>query len=151
MPNISLPVPHIPQRSSSDCLAACAAMLLGYLGVSVGYERLLRLLGVRPFGTPGSRLYCLAQLGLNVRYTCGSLDQLFSHLEANLPCIALVRTGQLPYWSYATDHAVVVVGCDDHSVYLNDPAFESAPQRAPHAHFELAWMEFECRYATISR
>jgi hypothetical protein len=43
MPSTLLPVPHHLQRSDGDCLAACAAMVLAYLGVSVDYDRLLRL------------------------------------------------------------------------------------------------------------
>ena len=67
------------------------------------------------------------------------------------PCIVFVRTGDLPYWSYATSHAVVVVGIDDDNVYLNDPYFEKAPQRVSHDEFLLAWSEFDYTYAVISR
>jgi uncharacterized protein YvpB len=44
---------------------------------------------------------------------------------------------------------VLVVGFDEHAVYINDPAFEQAPQRVPRADFELAWLEFDYRYAVI--
>ena len=44
MPKHLLPVPHHKQREGADCLAACAAMVLSYLGLSVAYERLLKLL-----------------------------------------------------------------------------------------------------------
>jgi uncharacterized protein YvpB len=46
---------------------------------------------------------------------------------------------------------VVVVGFDDQAVYVNDPAFEQVPQRIPRVEFELAWMEFDYRYAVIWR
>jgi len=36
-----LPVPHLPQRKQGECLAACAAMMLNYLGHSVSYDKLL--------------------------------------------------------------------------------------------------------------
>jgi uncharacterized protein YvpB len=55
------------------------------------------------------------------------------------------------YWTYATDHAVLVVGYDEQAVYINDPAFEQAPQRVSRADFELAWLEFDYRYAVIWR
>jgi ABC-type bacteriocin/lantibiotic exporter with double-glycine peptidase domain len=126
-------------------------MALDYLGVSVGYDRLLRLLGVKPYGTPGSRLNNLANLGVHVRYARGTLNELFDDLNSGHACIVLVRTGQLPYWTYATDHAVLVVGFDEQAVYVNDPAFEQAPQRVPYADFELAWLEFDYRYAVIWR
>ena len=151
MPNTLLNIPHHPQRSDGDCLAACAAMVLEHLGVSVGYDRLLRLLDVKPYGTPGSRLKNLGDLGVNVRYALGTLQELLEYLVDEKPCIVLVRTGQLPYWTYATDHAIVVVGFDGEAVYVNDPAFEQAPQRVPQADFELAWMEFDYRYVVILR
>lgn len=151
MPNILLPIPHHLQRNDGDCLAACAAMVLDYLGVSADYDRLLRLLGVKCYGTPGSRLNNLANLGVHVRYARGTMDELFDYLAGGQPCIVLVRTGQLPHWTYATDHAVLVVGFDEQAVYVNDPAFEQAPQRVSHADFELAWLEFDYRYAVIWR
>jgi ABC-type bacteriocin/lantibiotic exporter with double-glycine peptidase domain len=126
-------------------------MVLEHLGISVAYNRLLRLLGVKPYGTPGSRLRNLTDLGVGVRYTQGSMQELFEHLAGGRPCVVLVRTGQLPYWAYATDHAVVVVGFDDRLVHVNDPAFEQFPQSVSHADFELAWMDFDYRCAVILR
>lgn len=151
MPNILLPIPHYTQHSDGDCLAACAKMVLDYLGVPADYDHLLWLLGVKPYGTPGSRLKNLASLGVHVRYAHGTLDELFDYLSRGQPCIALVRTDQLPYWAYATDHAVLVAGFDEHAVYINDPAFEQSPQCVSHADFELAWMIFDYRYAVIWR
>jgi hypothetical protein len=37
---------------TADCLAACASMVLGYMGRSVAYADLLCLLEIGPFGTP---------------------------------------------------------------------------------------------------
>ena len=116
MPNALLSVPHHPQRSDGDCLAACAAMVPEHQGISVDYGRLLRLLGVKPYDTPGSRLKNLSDLGVSVRYALGTLEELFEYLVDEKPCIVFVRTGHLPYWSYATDHAVVVVGFDKQAV-----------------------------------
>jgi len=126
-------------------------MVLEDLGILIDYDRLLRLLGVKRYGTPGSHLKNLGDLGVNVRYALGTLQELFEYLGDGKPCIVLVRTGQLPYWTYATDHAVVVVGFDDQAVYVNDPAFEQVPQRIPRVEFELAWMEFDYRYAVLWR
>ncbi|MCP4536601.1 MAG: hypothetical protein GY832_05595 [Chloroflexi bacterium] len=151
MPNTLLPIPHHLQQSDGDCLAACAAMALNYLDVPVDYGHLLRLLGVTPYGTPGSRLNRLTDLNIHVRYAQGTMDELYGYLNSGQPCIVLVRTDQLPYWTYATDHAILVVGCDEQAVYVNDPAFEHAPQRIPRADFELAWLEFDYRYAVIWR
>lgn len=140
MPNILLLVPHHVQHSDGDCL-----------DVPASYDRLLRLLDVKPYGTPGSRLNNLTNLGVRVRYTRGSLDELLDSLDLGQPCVVRVRTHQLPYWTYATDHAVLVVGYDEQTVYVNDPAFEQAPQRVPRTDFELAWLEFDYRYAVVWR
>jgi ABC-type bacteriocin/lantibiotic exporter with double-glycine peptidase domain len=121
--SILLPIPHHLQRSDGDCLAACAAMVLDHLGVPADYDHLLRLLGVRSYGTPGSRLNNLTDLGVYVRYAQGTIGELFDYLGRRQPCIVLVRTDQLPYWTYATDHAVLAVGFDEQAVYVNDPAF----------------------------
>lgn len=68
------------------------------------------------------------------------------------PVIAFLRTGDLPYWKYQTDHAVVVVGFDDgaQSIYLNDPFFDEAAIAVQREYFELAWLERDYYYATIS-
>ncbi len=96
MPNTLLPIPHRLQRSDGDCLAACAAMALDSCGVPSDYDRLLKLLGVKPYGAPGSRLNNLTDLGVQVRYAQGSLDELIDYLSSGQPCIVLVHTGHLP-------------------------------------------------------
>ncbi|MEJ5310334.1 MAG: C39 family peptidase [Anaerolineae bacterium] len=151
MPTILLPVKNQPQHSTGDCLAACAAMALDYIGVSIAYSRLLRLLDVQSYGTPGSRLNRLTALDVHVHYAHGTIDLLVDALTDKHPGIVLLRTSYLPYWTYATDHAVLVIGFDERDFYVNDPAFEQAPQRIPRAAFELAWMEFDYRYAMIWR
>jgi hypothetical protein len=45
--------------------------------------------------------------------------------------ILLVDTAQLPYWSHRTAHAVVLMGLDDSTAYVNDPAFDTAPLTIP--------------------
>ena len=151
MPTILLPVKNHPQHSTGDCLAACAAMALEYAGVSIAYNRLLRLLDVQSYGTPGSRLNRLTTLDIQVRYAHGAIDLLFEVLTAKHPCIVLLRTDCLPYWTYTTDHAVLVIGFDEQTFYVNDPAFEQAPHQVLHSNLELAWMEFDYRYAMIWR
>lgn len=42
-------------------------MALDYQGIVIPYARLLRLLGVKPYGTPGSRLNNLTEQGVYVR------------------------------------------------------------------------------------
>lgn len=150
MPTTLLPVPHKQQEQDADCLAACAKMALDYIGYSVAYRHLLKRLDVKPFGTPGRNLKNLTTLGVQVTYREGSLAEIKSYLQNNIPCIVLVRTADLAYWSYSTDHAVVVVGFDNTSIYVNDPAFETHPHIIPETEFELAWMLFDYRYGIIT-
>jgi len=57
-----LPVPHVQQRKDGECLAACASMILAYMGIKPDYEYLLRLLDIREFGAPFTRLRRLEKL-----------------------------------------------------------------------------------------
>jgi len=150
MPKCLLPVSHQKQRRRADCLAACAAMVLGYIGRSCPYNRLLSLLDVKPIGVPASNILRLARLGVSVIHKAGSLDELELQIAQGRPCIVFLDTGELPYWSAATFHAVVVVGMDDEYVYVNDPAFDQAPQPITWGDFDLAWIEQGCYYAIIS-
>ena len=71
-----------------------------------------------------------------------------------------VATELLPYWLLRTDlpeaermaeHAVVVVGIDDHNLYVNDPDFAVAPQVVKLDWFVEAWAYHNDAYAVIRR
>ncbi len=151
MTNIRLPVAHREQADAADCLAACAAMVLDYMEVPFAYERLLKLLRVQWFGAFGSGLRALEQLGVEVIYKQGTLTELREHLLNNRPPIALVETGELPYWNQSTLHAVVVSGMDEGHVYLNDPGFPESPVQVSLGDFGLAWFERDEFYAALMR
>ncbi len=100
MSPVILRVPHVLQRQPGECLAACAAMVLIYMGFSPRYDRLLKLLQVKPgVGTPAFNVRKLETLGLSVTYKQGTLAELHSQLTTNLPCIAFLNTNELPYGS----------------------------------------------------
>jgi len=126
-------------------------MVLAYLGDSVPEEELLALFDGTEFGTPANRLNRLGRMGYDVEIGRGTLELLRSKLELGLPSIVLVHTAFLGYWTESTRHAVVVVGLDDEHAYLNDPAFESAPQKVSLNGFLAAWIEMDQISATISR
>ncbi len=149
MPSILLPIPHQRQQQEADCLAACAAMVLTSIKIKIDYNQLLKLLKVKSFGTSGQNLKNLTSLGVQVVYREGSMDEIKAHLLNELPCIALVRTADLSYWQYSTDHALLVVGFDEETIFINDPAFEAHPLSVPVTEVELAWMEFDYRYGVI--
>ena len=93
----------------------------------------------------------LERLGVTVVHKQGTLDEIHQHLSNNRPCIAFVKTGNLPYWKRDIDHAVLVVGLDDQIVYLNDPDHERAPVEISRGDFDLAWLERDEYYATFLR
>ncbi len=148
-PKVLLEVPHQPQRHDGDCLAACAAMLLAYLKRPLDYAQLLKLLRIKPYGAPASNIRLLATLNLDVVYSKTDMVGLESMLHLGHPVIVFVRTGELPYWTYNTDHAIVVTGCDEATIYLNDPYSPDYPLLVPRGDFELAWAEREYTYALI--
>lgn len=151
MPKNLLPVTHFTQVRQADCLAACAKMVLDYLGVNAEYDTLLKTLQIDPeFGAPASNILKLSRLNVRVVHSNGTLDDLRRFLEAGIPSIAFVDTGELPYWKERTGHAVVIVGIDDDKIYLNDPAFKIAPQIVFHGDFSLAWFEMGEFYTVIT-
>ena len=146
-----LSVPHLQQQSSGDCLPACAAMVLTYLGIRVNYHRLLRLLQTRAgYGTAFSNIRALTALQVTVTYSQGQLDNILRLLQTGDPILVPVQTRELPYWTVDTAHAVVVVGIDEPMIYLNDPAFSTAPIPVPHGDFDLAWLEHDEYYAVLA-
>lgn len=153
MPKVLLNIPHQHQQSDGDCLAACAAMLLAHLGQPLAYDRLLRLLDVQPYGAPAGNIRRLTQLNLHVTYSQTDMTGLELMLQQGHPVVVFVRTGDLPHWSYSTDHAFVVVGYDEEHIYVNDPDRDEAdvPISIPRADFELAWLERDYYYAMITR
>jgi len=150
MPKRLLTVFHQKQSQRADCLAACAAMVLDYIGRPCSYRRLLSLLNIGPIGAPSSNILRLRRLDVSVTHDAGSLEELESQIIQGRPCIVFLDTSELPYWSEATFHAVVVVGMDDEYVYVNDPAFDKAPQIATWGDFDLAWIEQGYNYAVVS-
>lgn len=124
-------------------------MVLEYLGQPLAYDDLLRLLDTRPYGTVTRNVLRLTRLGFSVIYREGTLAELRDWLDRGQPVIALVNTGELPYWSYATLHAIVLVGYDDTNVYANDPYFGPSPQAILIGDFDLAWLEMGNRYIVI--
>jgi ABC-type bacteriocin/lantibiotic exporter with double-glycine peptidase domain len=124
-------------------------MILEFLGHSFSEAELAQLLGTKSFGTPGPNLIRLEKVGFSVVYRLGTLSTIRGYIQKGMPCLVFVQTGDLPYWDEDTAHAVVVVGIDDENLYINDPAFDIAPQAVPLDYFLLAWSELDHRYAVI--
>lgn len=125
-------------------------MVLEHLGRPMAYADLLRLLSTKPHGTIARNILRLTRLGFTVIYREGAVAELRAWLDRRQPIIVLVKTGELPYWSYATLHAIVLVGYDETHFYANDPHFSQAPVAIPSGDFELAWLEMGNRYIVIT-
>jgi hypothetical protein len=96
-------------------------------------------------------LKALRRLNITVIYEQGTLVGLHRFLTNGWPCIVPIKTGELGYWDkIASDHAVVMVGMDVTSVYLNDPAFSPAPIQVSLGEFELAWFERGEQFAVLA-
>jgi ABC-type bacteriocin/lantibiotic exporter with double-glycine peptidase domain len=146
-----LPIEFVQQQQVGECLVACTAMVLNYLGKPVAYRRLISTLEIIPtVGTPSSKIRNLARLGITVHYQQGTLERLRAHIEQDQPCIAFVQTAELPYRNDVTDHAVVVVGFDNQFIYLHDPEFAESPINVSYGDFDLAWLEHNELYAVLT-
>lgn len=144
-----LPVPHLEQVQQSDCLAACAAMVLAYLGETVDYRRLLTLLDIGSYGAPRRNITRLARLGVDVVYREANVALLLDTLRHGEPVIAFVDTGELSYWTEVTNHAVVVIGAEGDFVLINDSAVDKGAMPVQIAEFELAWLNADYACAII--
>jgi len=138
-----LAVPHRTEDFIGGCLPACCQMALEFLGIACTQRQIATQIGyIEGAGTPASNVARLSSWRINVQYLPeAKLDDLRRGLEKGNIIIALVRTGELPYWEDDVPHAVVVVGVDTMAdiVYVNDPAFEYAPIAVPVGDFTLAW------------
>ncbi|MBI4670212.1 MAG: hypothetical protein HY741_00910 [Chloroflexi bacterium] len=146
-----LPVSHHEQLQQSDCLAACAAMVLDYLGFPAEYDTLLSRLQVGEYGALIGNLRFLEKFGVKVLIARGEIETLRSCLARALPPIAFVDTNELSYWNAASYHAVVVIGIEGNRIFINDPAFADAPKKISVDEFMLAWIGLEQFYALIER
>lgn len=125
-------------------------MILRYLGREYSQAKLNAVLGLTSIGTPYRNIQRLVELGLIVALKTGSDIDLRLAVDQETPPIAFLMTGDLPYWSANTSHAVVVVGYDDQTILLNDPMFDEAPQRVSWGDFMLAWSEQDYAFAIVS-
>ena len=153
MPKRLLTVPHHKQQRESDCLTACAAMALDTLDVYVPYQQLLEILDVASWGTPHRSIKHLADHFTNivVTYKQGALPDLFQEIDSGHPVIVFVWTGDLPYWTVETWHAVVIIGYDNQHFYINDPAVSDAPQIVSHGDLDLAWIAYDSYWAMLTK
>lgn len=144
-----LNIPHQTQLKDSWCLPACVAMVSAFYGRPEYQGDLARWLGTTEIGTPARNVNRLESRGFRVVYQEGSLQFLIDALERDTPCIVFLRTGELPYWTLDTAHAVILAGLEGEQAYLYDPVFPDAPKVIPIDALMLAWSSFDYAVATL--
>lgn len=144
-----LDVPHLRQNEPGWCLPACVAMVAAYWQQPVTQADVARWLGTRGGGTPTGRIQQMSRRGFEVTYNTGSLADLETWLQRQIPPILFIRTGDLPHWTLDTPHAVVLAGLTETEGYLFDPDVETAPVTVPLDALLLAWSPFDYTYATL--
>jgi len=148
-----LSVPYHPQKGEGDCLAACAQMVLAYFDIIRSQEQLARQLQVRPaLGAPAPNIRRLASQQLDVDYGEGTLEQIADWLARSIPVIVFVQAGELPRWREERfQHAVVIVGLTEDSIWLLDPEGDPQPEAVPVEAFLLAWSGMDYLHAVVRR
>lgn len=129
-------------------------MMLSAVGRILPYQRLLSILDVAPWGTPHSNLRLLPSLVQNIRviHQQGELSDLFDAIDRGYPPAVFVQTVDLAHWSSIdVRHAAVIIGYDDTNFFVNDPAFDIAPQSVSHGDLDLAWLANDSYFAVIER
>jgi ABC-type bacteriocin/lantibiotic exporter with double-glycine peptidase domain len=114
-------------------------MVLAQYGHLRTEDEVRQLLGTGPHGTRARDLLRIAALGFDVRIGRSNLAELAVSLGAGVPPIVFIETTGLDYWNQRCDHVAVVVGLDVSAVLLNDPYFDTAPQKTSLASFQQAW------------
>jgi ABC-type bacteriocin/lantibiotic exporter with double-glycine peptidase domain len=149
---------HVPQTNPegrNSCVPACLVMVLACQGVSVPESELCDLLDTQAAGTEVWNTLLLEQHipGSVVRLESASIERLNEALLDGVPPIAFVATRHLPGWERETIHALVVVGVENDSVLVHDPALPSGPRPVPVAAFVAAWSEldFLTAFVTVRR
>jgi hypothetical protein len=127
-------------------------MALGYLDISRDQERLAAALRVEPFlGAPARNIRRLASSKIRVIFKEGTLDELIQWLEAGVPVIAFIQSGELSYWQGEHfQHAVVIAGADETALTLFDPELTTESVVCSIDEFMLAWSELGYLYAVLT-
>ena len=118
-------------------------MVLAFHGIAFTEEALCDLLETQQAGTAVLNVLLLHQHlpRCRVEVASASLDDLARWLQQGIPPIVFVTTGPLSHWQTECLHALVVVGIEEQSMLVHDPAFAGAPVTIPRDEFLTAWGE----------
>lgn len=140
------------QRGDYDCLVTCCQQVLGNLGIEQSERWLWRQLqastGQVTSFTNVKNLETSLGLVVEHHYN-GTIERFAPYIEAGLPIIVAVDADIPTKWPYYGHHAVVVIGFDDETVYVNDPAQVETGRAVEVDTFQLAWERRDYQYAVI--
>ena len=108
-------------------------------------------MGSYEFGTPASRITRLRRWGYRVEFGPATIDDLRTQLELGWYPIVFVRADFLPWADFGGFHALVVGEVTENTVYVFDPALDDGPTALSLGELLLAWEEFDCLAAMISK
>jgi hypothetical protein len=117
-------------------------MVLAYKGRFLSEAAIAEHLKTRDFGTAISNVLHLKQWRFGVELGSLTENRLKAELWKGSPVIARIWTEMLDYWEVETSHVVVVVGCDEWGVFLDDPGVETWPVQVSWNGFLAAWFEY---------
>ena len=117
--------PHIEQQSSSDCGAACLAMISRYWGKRLSINFLRELIGI---GRTGASLKNLAKAAESIGYHARPV-------RASLSKVAEQENPWVAHWE--GDHYVVVYRVKGNKILIADPA--GSKQELPRSQFLASW------------
>lgn len=147
-----LSVPYHKQNEPGFCLAACAQMVLDFQGIFRPQDVLAEQLHVKPsLGAPTRNIRRLATDKIAVIYEEGSWERLQALIASGLPVITFVQAGEFAHWQGEIfQHAVVVIGLEESTVWFLDPDIDAMPVSVPVDEFMLAWSGMDYLCASIS-
>jgi ABC-type bacteriocin/lantibiotic exporter with double-glycine peptidase domain len=150
MPAGSLPVPHLEQEQDYTCVPACVRMVLAFHGHWVSERALSDLLDTDVTGTRFRDIARVAELGFTVNIATGSLEDPGRITREGFPCIARIKTVQLPRYPLPPwlPHAVVVSGAAEAEVFILDPAQPFGPEAVPASAF-LGARRLDCGAVSV--
>jgi hypothetical protein len=147
----STPVPHYKQSNPGACLPACARVVLASFGDERTESELAVILESYEFGTPANRVTHLEKLSYQVEYGTSSLDELRNRLKQGSRVIVFVYANFLPWADFDGFHALVLAEITSTDVMLLDPTLNGGPTQLSIDGFLVAWEEFDCLAAIVSR
>jgi ABC-type bacteriocin/lantibiotic exporter with double-glycine peptidase domain len=146
-------VPRFAQEGAKSCVPASVRMVLHYFGIALTEPELVKILESDVEGTSILNIELLPADTLGLELWTGemSVDKLREYIDDDIPVIVAVWTDAFPYWLTNRPHAVVVVGYDEKSVYINDAKFPGATQAVQWNNFLIGWEDFGKFAAVIQK